>query len=265
VNTDSNAETHVSRSKVISVINQKGGVGKSTTTINLGAALGEKGKKTLLIDMDPQGNSTSGLGVNKSAEMECVYDLLLGDAKLDSLIMKNVCKNVDVIPATINLAGAEVELVSAISRETRLKDAIVPIRDNYSYILIDCPPSLGLLTINALTASNALLIPIQAEFYALEGVSKLLDSMKLVKTRLNPDLEIFGVLITMFDHRTTLSKQVVEEVKNFFGEKVFKVKVPRTVRLAEAPSHGVPISVYDPTGRGAVAYEELAKEVISRG
>ncbi len=250
--------------KTIAITNQKGGVGKSTTAVNLAASLGEMGKRVLLIDLDPQGNSTSGFGVEKTAGMKCIYEGLLNDETIENLIISSKLDNIDIVPATINLAGAEVELVSAISRETRLSDLLEPIKDKYDFILIDCPPSLGLLTINALTASDALLIPIQCEFYALEGLSKLLDSMKLVKNRLNRGLDVFGVLLTMYDSRTTLANQVVNEVKEFFGDKVFKTKIPRTVRLAEAPSYGKSIIEYNSSGKGAKAYRELAKEVIER-
>ena len=250
--------------KTIAITNQKGGVGKSTTAVNLTASLGEMGKKVLLVDLDPQGNSTSGFGVEKAAGMKCVYEGLLNDEIIENLIISSKLDNIDIVPATINLAGAEVELVSAISRETRLADLLEPIKPKYDFILIDCPPSLGLLTINALTASDALLIPIQCEFYALEGLSKLLDSMKLVKNRLNRGLDVFGVLLTMYDSRTTLANQVVNEVEEFFGDKVFKTKIPRTVRLAEAPSYGKSIIEYNPSGKGAKAYRELAKEVIER-
>ena len=258
--------THVIGStKIIAIINQKGGVGKSTTAINLSAALGEMDKQVLLVDLDPQGNSSSGLGIEKNHVKNCVYDVLLNDVPIEDVIIPDVCKGLDVVPATINLAGAEVELVSEMARENRLKDAIGSLRGKYDYIFIDCPPSLGLLTVNALVAADKLLIPIQCEFYALEGVTKLLDSMKRVKKRLNPSLEIFGVVLTMYDKRTTLSKQVAEEVRNFFGKKVFDTVIPRTVKLSEAPSFGQPITQYDPTGKGAQAYIELAKEVIQRG
>lgn len=260
------AVTHVvGQTKVIAIINQKGGVGKSTTAINLSAALGEMGKQVLLIDLDPQGNSSSGLGVEKNRVSRCIYDALLNDIPLTDIIIPDVSKGLDVVPATINLAGAEVELVSEMARENRLKDAIGPMRGRYDYIFIDCPPSLGLLTINALVAADKLLIPIQCEFYALEGVTKLLDSMKRVKSRLNPSLDIYGVLLTMSDNRTTLSRQVSDEVRRFFGEIVFETSIPRTVKLSEAPSFGQPITQYDPTGKGAQSYIDLAKEVISRG
>ena len=260
------AVTHVvGQTKVIAIINQKGGVGKSTTAINLSAALGETGKQVLLIDLDPQGNSSSGLGVEKNRVSRCIYDALLNDIPLTDIIIPDVSKGLDVVPATINLAGAEVELVSEMARENRLKDAIGPMRGRYDYVFIDCPPSLGLLTINALVAADKLLIPIQCEFYALEGVTKLLDSMKRVKSRLNPSLDIYGVLLTMSDNRTTLSRQVSDEVRRYFGKIVFETSIPRTVKLSEAPSFGQPITQYDPTGKGAQSYINLAKEVISRG
>ena len=260
------AVTHVvGQTKVIAIINQKGGVGKSTTAINLSAALGEMGKQVLLIDLDPQGNSSSGLGVEKNRVSRCIYDALLNDIPLTDIIIPDVSKGLDVVPATINLAGAEVELVSEMARENRLKDAIGLMRGRYDYVFIDCPPSLGLLTINALVAADKLLIPIQCEFYALEGVTKLLDSMKRVKSRLNPSLDIYGVLLTMSDNRTTLSRQVSDEVRRYFGKIVFETSIPRTVKLSEAPSFGQPITQYDPTGKGAQSYIDLAKEVISRG
>jgi chromosome partitioning protein len=258
--------THVvGQTKIIAIINQKGGVGKSTTSINLAAALGEQGKQVLLVDLDPQGNSSSGLGVDKGKVNNCIYDVLLNDVPIEEAIIPDVCEGLDLVPATINLAGAEVELVSEMARENRLKDAVGSLRGKYDFIFIDCPPSLGLLTVNALVAADKLLIPIQCEFYALEGVTKLLDSMKRVKSRLNPSLDIFGVLMTMYDGRTTLSRQVVEEVRAYFGRTVFESMIPRTVKLSEAPSFGQPITQYDPTGKGAQSYVNLAKEVIARG
>lgn len=254
----------IGQTKIIAIINQKGGVGKSTTAINLAASLGELGKQVLLVDLDPQGNSSSGLGIEKSLVDYCVYDVLLSDIPIENVIIPDICPDVDIVPATINLAGAEVELVSEMSRENRLKDSLGPIRGKYDYVLIDCPPSLGLLTINALVAADKLLIPIQCEFYALEGVTKLLESMKRVKSRLNPTLDIYGVLLTMYNN-TTLSKQVADEVKNYFGKLVFNSFIPRNVKLSEAPSFGQPITEYDPRGKGAIAYMELAKEVINRG
>ena len=255
----------VGQTKIIAIINQKGGVGKSTTAINLAAALGELEKQVLLVDLDPQGNSSSGLGIEKSRVNNCIYDVLLNDVPVTDVIIPDVCEGLDLAPATINLAGAEVELVSEMARENRLKDAVGSLRGKYDYVFIDCPPSLGLLTINALVAADKLLIPIQCEFYALEGVTKLLDSMKRVKTRLNPTLDIFGVLMTMYDGRTTLSRQVVQEVRGYFGNVVFETQIPRTVKLSEAPSFGQPINLYDPTGKGAQSYMDLAKEVINRG
>ena len=255
----------VGMTKIIAIINQKGGVGKSTTAINLSAALGEQGKQVLLIDLDPQGNATSGLGIEKKQLNHCIYDVLLNDLDIREAIIPDVCEGVDLVPATINLAGAEVELVSEMARESRLRDAAGSLRGKYDYIFIDCPPSLGLLTVNALVGADKLIIPIQTEFYALEGVTKLLESMKRVKTRLNPSLEIFGILLTMYDGRTTLSRQVAAEVRNYFGNQVFETIIPRTVKLSEAPSYGMPITQYDPSGKGAAAYVELAKEVVKRG
>lgn len=255
----------VGHTNIVAIINQKGGVGKSTTAINLGAALGEMGKQVLLVDLDPQGNCSSGLGVEKSLLQRCIYDVLLDDVPLEEVIIPDVAEGLDIAPATINLAGAEVELVSEMARENRLKDAVGSMRGKYDFILIDCPPSLGLLTVNALVAADKLLIPIQCEFYALEGVTKLLESMKRVKSRLNPTLDIYGILLTMYDSRTTLSKQVVDEVREYFGRLVFSTPIPRTVKLSEAPSFGQPITQYDPKGRGSLSYIELAKEVIARG
>ena len=232
--------------------------------MNLAACLGDLGQRVLIIDLDPQGNATSGFGLNRSQRERCVYDLLLGEASIESLIEPVEVEQVFAIPATIQLAGAEIELVSALSRETRLKNAIEPVLGDFDFIIVDCPPSLGLLTVNALTAAQGLLIPIQCEYYALEGLSKLLDSVRLVKTHLNPNLEVFGVVMTMYDSRTRLSQQVVEEVRDFFDGKVFNTLIPRTVRLSEAPSFGQPISLYDPTGKGAEAYRSLAKEVVDR-
>ena len=255
----------VGMTKIIAIINQKGGVGKSTTAVNLSAALGEMGKQVLLVDLDPQGNATSGLGIEKGQLEHCVYDVLLNDVPIEEAIIPDVCKRLDLVPATINLAGAEVELVSEMARENRLKDAVGRMRGKYDYVFIDCPPSLGLLTVNALVGADKLIIPIQTEFYALEGVTKLLESMKRVKSRLNPSLDIFGILLTMYDGRTTLSRQVAAEVRNYFGDQVFETIIPRTVKLSEAPSYGMPITQYDPSGKGAAAYTELAKEVVNRG
>jgi len=250
--------------RVLAVVNQKGGVGKSTTAVNLAAGLGEQGAKVLLVDLDPQGNATSGYGLDKNQRQECIYNALLGDTPIEELIEPVEVEHVFVVPATIQLAGAEIELVSAFSREAKLKSVLAPVVDDFDYVIIDCPPSLGLLTVNALTAAQGVLIPVQCEYYALEGLSKLLESVRLVKTHLNPSLEVFGVLMTMFDARTRLSAQVVDEVKDFFGDKVFTTVIPRTVRLSEAPSFGQPVTLYDSSGRGAEAYRSLAKEVIGR-
>jgi len=249
---------------VIAVVNQKGGVGKSTTAVNLAASLGNEGKRVLLVDLDPQGNATSGFGLDKNQRQECIYNALLGDSPIESLIEPVQVEGVFVVPSTIQLAGAEIELVSTFSRETKLKQVLSPVLRDFDFVLVDCPPSLGLLTINALTAASGVLIPVQCEYYALEGLTKLLESVRLVKTHLNPQLEVFGVLMTMFDARTKLSQQVVEEVKDFFGEAVFDSVIPRSVRLSEAPSFGQPALLYDPSGRGTAAYRWLAKEVIDR-
>ena len=251
-------------SRVFAVVNQKGGVGKSTTAVNLAASLGQAGRKVLLIDLDPQGNATSGFGLNKNQRELCIYNAMLSDTPLEAIIEPVEIENVFVVPATIQLAGAEIELVSAMSREGRLKAILEPVRRDFEFVIIDCPPSLGLLTINALTAADGLIIPIQCEYYALEGLSKLLDSVRLVKTHLNPALEVFGVVMTMYDSRTRLAQQVVDEVRDFFEDKVFKTLIPRTVRLSEAPSFGQPVTLYDPHGKGADAYNNLAKEVMDR-
>lgn len=250
--------------RVIAIINQKGGVGKSTTAVNLAAALGEQGRKVLIVDFDPQGNSTSGYGIEKESLEACIYDALLHDVPAEELIQDTSVKKVFVLPATIQLAGAEIELVSAMARETRLKDLLASVKDEFDFIFIDCPPSLGLLTINALTAADSVLIPIQCEYYALEGVTKLLESMRMVKSRINPSLDTFGVLMTMYDSRTSLSNQVVDEVRNYFGDKAFKTLIPRTVKISESPSFGEPVITYAPSNKGAKAYKDLAKEVIKR-
>lgn len=252
-------------SRVIAVINQKGGVGKSTTVINLSACLGENKKKVLVVDFDPQGNSTSGYGIEKEELEHDVYDVILHDYPIEDAIMETCQENVFIVPATIQLATAEIELVTAMARESVLKDAIEKVKDGFDYVFIDCPPSLGLLTINALIAANSLIIPIQCEYYALEGVAKLLESMQMVKRRMNPELEIFGVLMTMFDSRTTLSKQVVDEVQEYFGKKMFKTIIPRNVKVSEAPSHGLPVVKYARVSKGSLAYMKLAKEVVARG
>ena len=247
--------------KVISVANQKGGVGKTTTTVNLSTLLAKKGKKVLLIDTDPQGNATSGLGVDKDVELS-VYDILVGDTTFEETVQETAIKNLKVCPSNISLAGAEVELVSKMSREQRLKAKLDLVKDQYDYILIDCPPSLGLITLNAFTASDSVLIPVQCEYFALEGLGQLLNTVNLVKKHLNKNLEIEGALLTMYDARTNLSNQVVKEVKKYFEEKVYKTVIPRNVRLSEAPSYGMPISLYDPRSKGAKAYEKFAKELL---
>jgi chromosome partitioning protein len=250
-------------SKIMAVANQKGGVGKTTTSVNLGAGLASLGKRVLLVDIDPQGNTTSGVGINKADVANCIYDVIINEVPPQEAIVETQIEGLHIIPATIQLAGAEIELVSTISREVRLKKSLAMVKKNYDYILIDCPPSLGMLTINSLTASDSVIIPIQCEYYALEGLSQLLNTVRLVQKHLNTSLQIEGVLLTMFDARTNLGIQVIEEVKKYFQQKVYQTIIPRNVRLSEAPSHGQSIITYDPRSRGAEVYLELAKEVIS--
>jgi len=251
--------------KVIAVANQKGGVAKTTTVVNLGAALAGLGQRVLIIDLDPQGNATSGLGIDRLALKACVYDALINAVPIETVIIPAKTAGLSLAPATINLAGAEIELVQDVSRESKLKRSIARCRQQYDYVFIDCPPSLGLLTLNALTAADSLIIPVQCEYYALEGLSQLLNTYKLVRRHLNPEITLLGVLLTMYDPRTNLSAQVTQEVKNFFKDKVFSVIIPRNVRLSEAPSYGQPICEYDPKSKGAATYAELAQEVLNRG
>ena len=249
--------------KIIALANQKGGVGKTTTTVNLGTILAKKGKKVLLIDADPQGNATSGLGAEKEVETS-TYDILVNETSIEETIQKTMIKNLKVCPSNMNLAGAEVELVSMMSREYRLKERIEEEKENYDYIIIDCPPSLGLITLNAFTASDSVLIPVQCEYYALEGLEQLMNTVNLVKKHLNKELELEGAVLTMYDARTNLSNQVVKEVKNYFEDKVYKTVIPRNVRLSEAPSFGMPISLYDPKSKGSKCYDKLVKEILKK-
>ena len=251
--------------RVIAVANQKGGVGKTTTAVNLGACIASLGKRVLLVDIDPQGNTTSGIGINKADVRYCVYDVIINDVAVQDAILPTRLESLSVLPATIQLAGAEIELVPTISREVRLRRALQPLRSQFDYIIIDCPPSLGLLTVNALTASDSVLIPIQCEYYALEGLSQLLNTIRLVQKHLNTSLEVEGVVLTMLDARTNLGLQVIEDVKKYFRDKVYQTVIPRNVRLSEAPSHGQPIIFYDPRSRGAETYMDLAKEVVRGG
>ncbi len=250
--------------RIIAIANQKGGVGKTTTTINLAACLAEKDQHVLVIDIDPQGNTTSGFGIEKEELENTIYELILGECSLEQCLIKNAVNNLDVLPSNVNLAGAEIDLIGVEDREYILKNKISPIVNDYDYIIIDCPPSLSMLTINAMTTADSVLVPIQCEYYALEGLSQLIHTVELVKERLNPVLEIEGVVFTMYDARTNLSLQVVENVKENLQQNIYKTIIPRNIRLAEAPSYGMPINLYDPKSTGASAYQRLADEVMNR-
>ena len=250
--------------RTIAIANQKGGVGKTTTAINLSACLAEKGKKVLAVDFDPQGNTTSGLGIDKNSLNITIYEMMIGEAEIEECIQKSVVKDLDVLPSNVNLAGAEIELIGIEEKEYILRNQIEKIKDKYDYIIIDCPPSLNTLTVNAMTTADTVLVPIQCEYYALEGLTQLIHTINLVKERLNPELEIEGVVFTMYDARTNLSLQVVENVKQNLKQTIYKSIIPRNVRLAEAPSHGMPINLYDPKSAGAEGYRDLADEVLER-
>ncbi len=250
--------------RIIAVANQKGGVGKTTTAINLSACLAEIGQKVLVIDMDPQGNTTSGYGIDKNQLSNTIYEMIIGECELEECLIKDIIQNLSLLPSTVNLSGAEIELIGVDRREYILKDKVEQERDNYNFIIIDCPPSLSMLTVNAMTTADTVIVPIQCEYYALEGLSQLIHTINLVKQRLNPELEIEGVVFTMYDARTNLSLQVVENVKNNLNQSIYKTIIPRNIRLAEAPSHGMPINLYDSKSTGAEAYRLLAQEVLRK-
>lgn len=260
-----NKERHMIMGRIIAVANQKGGVGKTTTSTNLSACLAELNKKVLLIDIDPQGNATSGVGVDKNQLENTVYEMIIGECEMEECLLKDVIDNLDLLPSNVNLSGAEIDLIGVEEREYILKKKIDEIKDNYDFIVIDCPPSLNMLTVNAMTTADSVLVPIQCEYYALEGLSQLIHTINLVKERLNPTLEIEGVVFTMYDARTNLSLQVVENVKSNLKQNVYKTIIPRNIRLAEAPSHGMPINLYDSKSAGAESYRLLAEEVANFG
>lgn len=250
--------------RIIAIANQKGGVGKTTTAINLSACLAEAGQKVLVLDIDPQGNTTSGFGINKEEIENTIYQVILQEIEIEDAICKQTFENLDVVPSNVNLAGAEIDLIDVENREYILKNAILKVRDNYDYVILDCPPSLSMLTVNAMTAANTVLVPIQCEYYALEGLTQLIHTINLVKKKLNPELELEGVVFTMYDSRTNLSLQVVENVKDNLKQNIYKTIIPRNIRLAEAPSHGLPINIYDSKSSGAESYRLLAEEVMGR-
>lgn len=251
-------------SKTVSILNQKGGVGKTTTAVNLSACIGDKDKKVLLVDVDPQGNTTSGFGIDKRKTKLSSYDILVGEEKAENVIIHTEFKNIDIIPSNMDLAGAELEIIDKKGRESLLKNALAPVWDKYDYVFLDCPPSLGLITLNALTASDTFLVPIQCEYYALEGLSQLMSTVRQIKRLYNPYIELEGVLLTMYDGRLNLTRQVVEEVKKFFPKKVYSTTIPRNVRLSEAPSFGQPIIYFDRSSKGSEAYNALADEFLSK-